>query len=70
MSNCLLKEQAVVRKMNSPLLNTYNSNKKSGRLVIDLLCGQSLIPLDEDGSIDPFFTFSFLQYDVTSTTKN
>ena len=54
------KEEPKVRKLNSPLQNAYNSNKKSGRLVIDLLCGQSLIPLDEDGSIDPFFSFNFL----------
>jgi hypothetical protein len=54
------KEKPKVRKLDSSLQNAYKFNKKSGRLVIDLLCGQSLIPLDEDGSIDPYFSFNFL----------
>jgi Ca2+-dependent lipid-binding protein len=56
--------------MNSNLAALYANNKKSGRLVIDLLCADSLMPLDDDGSIDAFFTFHYMQSEVTSTVKN
>lgn len=49
------------KSMESNLAALYTSNKRSGRLVIDLLCADSLLPLDEDGSIDAFFTFNYMQ---------
>jgi hypothetical protein len=56
--------------MNSNLAALYNANRKTGRLVIDLLCADSLLPLDDDGSIDSFFTFHYMQSEVTSSVKN
>jgi hypothetical protein len=55
--------------MNSKLAALYATNKKTGRLVIDLLCADSLLPLDDDGSIDAYFTFHYMQSEVTSSIK-
>lgn len=64
------KENPVSRKMNSPLYGAYNANRKSGRLVIDLFCAESLIPLDDDGGVDAYFSFGFLLAEAVSSVKD
>lgn len=45
-------------------------NEKKSQIFIELISAHSLIPLDEDGSSDPFFNFSFMNAEVSSSLKN
>lgn len=64
------KNDPIITEFAHPLSQAYHSNKKTGKVVIDLLCGQSLIPLDTDGGIDAFFNFNYMQSEVVSSLKN
>lgn len=53
----------------SEYFNMRNSNG-AGRIVIDLISAESLIASDDDGSVDPYFTFSYMSSEATSSKKN
>ena len=64
------KKTVETFKLTNPLARLFEKDKKSGKLVIELICAESLLPLDEDGSADPYFTFTYMQNEKSSTLKN
>ena len=60
MEKVFRKKGVQTFKLTSPLAKLFQKDRKSGKLVIELICAESLLPLDEDGSADPFFTFTYM----------
>jgi hypothetical protein len=55
---------------NISTLKKEMENKKHGYLIANVYHAQDLIPADEDGNSDPFFTFSFYGYQEQSEIIN
>lgn len=61
--------QFVTKRIVSPLARIFDENKRNGKVVVELISAESLIPLDDDGTSDPFFLFSFMQTEKQSSRK-
>ena len=53
-----------------PQYTNFSTNFDPCRMIVDLICAQSLLPSDDDGSSDPFFTFNYQGVEMLSSTKN
>ena len=61
--------QVVSKKIVTPLSRIYENDRRNGKIVIELISAESLLPLDEDGSADPYFIFSYMHAEGTSSKK-
>lgn len=59
-----------IKKINNNMVNLHNKNNKRDKIYIELISAHSLIPLDEEGASDPFFTFSFMNAETSSSIRN
>lgn len=46
------------------------SEGTKGRVIVQLICAEQILPLDEEGTSDPFFEFTFMDKSVFSTTRD
>lgn len=57
-------------KFRNDMINLDKKNRRLDKIYIELISAHSLIPLDEEGASDPFFTFSFMNSETSSSIKN
>lgn len=55
--------------ISSNMRKAFGMSRPRGRIVVELICGQGLIPLDDEGVSDPFFSFSYNMCEQLSSVK-
>ena len=55
------KQDQTSQKINNDLSKIFEGDHGRGKIVVELISGEAMLPLDEEGSADPFITFHYLQ---------